>query len=159
MQLNQDHPSSNGIDGTIKIYDELYFNMNFQIDSEFIPLATATPTEENMIRYGSSKFWNIKAEQKLGEPQTLIWAKETKTHRAASFVGGHYHWNWAYDDLRKYILNTITWVSRIDVPENGVDSTSFTVEMLNENLNSPNHPDRVPMPTIIRPEIAPYTAV
>ena len=50
-------------------YDEFYWNLNFPDMDECkhcYPLATATPTEQNMIRYGSSKFWNKKAADKLG---------------------------------------------------------------------------------------------
>ncbi|MCH2208520.1 MAG: ThuA domain-containing protein [Lentisphaerales bacterium] len=145
---NQDHSTSNGIEKPIKLMDELYFCMNFDKSSEFVSLGEAIPKPENMIRYGSRKFWNQNAVDQLGKPQTMIWAKDSKTQgRAAAFVGGHYHNNWAIDDFRKLILNTITWVSGVEVPAKGVESAKITKEILNKNLNRPDYPEKIELPS------------
>ena len=62
-------------------------------------------------------------------------------------MGGHYHRNWAIDDYRTLILNTIAWVTRIEVPANGVPSQPITLEKLNINLNRPDNPEIVELPT------------
>ena len=101
-----------------------------------------------MIRYGSSKFWNRQAEEQLGTAQALLWCKDPKKGaRGAGFVGGHYHRNWAIDDYRTLILNTIAWVTRVEVPANGVPSQPITLEKLNINLNRPDNPEIVELPT------------
>lgn len=101
-----------------------------------------------MVRYGSSKFWNHLAAKKLGTEQALLWCRDPEVGaRGAGFVGGHYHSNWAIDDYRKMILNTIAWVARVDVPAEGVPSKGITKAMLNENLNRPNFPEEVELPT------------
>ena len=143
------HPIARGLASPFKTYDELYWNLNFDSGNpQVYPLVTAIPNRQNMVRYGSSKFWNILAAQKLGTEQAIIWCRDPeKGARGAGFVGGHYHKNWAIDDYRQMILNTITWVSRVEVPEGGVPSKTVTKAMLNENLNRPDYPEEVELPT------------
>jgi hypothetical protein len=151
------HPVSRGID-SLTAYDEFYWNLNFPKSADCkhcYPLATAIPTQKNMIRYGSSKFWNKQAEEKLGTPQALLWCSDPeKGARGAGFVGGHYHRNWAIENYRKLILNTIAWVVRVNVPQNGVPSKEVTKAMLNQNLNRPDFPEEIELPTeeILRQE-------
>ncbi|MCM8537538.1 MAG: c-type cytochrome [Lentisphaeraceae bacterium] len=143
------HPVGRGIHKPVKVYDELYWNLHFDKDcNDCYQLASATPTRENMIRYGSRKFWNKSAAEKLGQKQALIWCHDSKNGiRGAGFVGGHYHNNWAIDGYRKLVLNTIAWVARVEVPENGVESKAVTKAMLNENLNRPDYPEEIELPS------------
>jgi hypothetical protein len=142
------HPVSKGIHQPVRVYDELYWNLNFEKNcKDCYPLATATPTKKNMIRYGSRKFWNKNASDKLGTEQALIWCRDSKEGaRGAGFVGGHYHNNWAVDNYRKLVLNTIAWVARVDIPVNGVESKTVTKKILNENLNRPDFPEELELP-------------
>ena len=148
IQAKEGHPVSRGVK-ELTAYDEFYWNLNFPTNCQHCyPLATATPTEKNMIRYASSKFWNKLAEEKLDTPQALLWCSDPeKGARGAGFVGGHYHRNWAIDNYRKLILNTIAWVARMDVPEGGVPSQKVTKAMLNKNLNRPDFPEEIDLPT------------
>ncbi len=149
MKLKDGHPVARGLSGSVKAFDEFYWNLNFDKDCpDCHPLATATPTAKNMVRYGSSKFWNKGAADKLGTEQALLWCRDLKdAPRGVGFVGGHYHRNWAIDDYRKLILNTITWLAKVDVPEKGVSSKKVTQKMLNQNLNRPVFPIEVELPT------------
>ncbi len=150
IKPKENHPVGRGVD-TLTAYDEFYWNLNFpdpQSCPHCYPLATAIPTEKNMIRYGSGKFWNRDAERKLGAPQALLWCSDPdEGSRGAGFVGGHYHRNWAIEGYRKLILNTIVWVARLEVPENGVPSAEVTKAMLNQNLNRPDYPEEIELPT------------
>ena len=84
----------------------------------------------------------------LGTEQALLWCREPEEGaRGAGFVGGHYHRNWAIDDYRTMVLNTIAWVARLEVPEGGVPSKPVTKAMLNENLNRPDFPEVIELPT------------
>ncbi|MBT3540245.1 MAG: SGNH/GDSL hydrolase family protein [Opitutae bacterium] len=143
------HPVSRGLSKPIRAYDEFYYNLNLDKScNHCYPLATAIPTKQNVIRYGSSKFWNRQAEELLGTPQALLWCKDPKEGaRGAGFVGGHYHRNWAIDDYRTLILNTIAWVAQVKVPPGGVPSDSISLKKLNENLNRPDNPEIVVLPT------------
>ncbi|MDG0964023.1 MAG: hypothetical protein P8O23_03100 [Opitutales bacterium] len=146
----KNHPVGRGV-GSLTAYDEFYWNLNFPNTKDCkhcYPLATAIPSEKNMIRYGSSKFWNKQAEDKLGTPQALLWCSDPKQGaRGAGFVGGHYHRNWAIEDYRKLILNTIAWVTRVEVPKEGVPSSPVTKAILNQNLNRPDFPEEIELPT------------
>ena len=150
IKPRKNHPVGRGV-GSLTAYDEFYWNLNFPSGKKCnhcYPLATAIPTEKNMIRYGSSKFWNKQAEEKLGTPQALLWCSDpNQGARGAGFVGGHYHRNWAINDYRKLILNTIAWVARVEVPEEGVSSSNVTRAMLNKNLNRPDYPEEIELPT------------
>jgi len=143
------HPIARGLNSTFKTFDELYWNLNIQSGNpQVYPLVTAIPNRQNMVRYGSSKFWNRIAARKLGTEQSLVWCRDPENGaRGAGFVGGHYHRNWAIDDYRKMILNTIAWVARIEVPKAGVPSKTITKAMLNENLNRPDHSEQIELPT------------
>ena len=143
------HPVARGLSGSIKAFDEFYWNLSFDKScKDCYPLVTGTPTPENMVTYGSSKFWNKDAADKLGTAQSLIWCRDpADAPRGAGFVGGHFHRNWAIDDYRKLILNTIAWVSKVEVPKDGITSESITQEILNQNLNRPEWPEQVELPT------------
>ena len=143
------HPVARGLSGSIKAFDEFYWNLNFAKDcKDCYPLATGIPTPENMVTYGSSKFWNKDAADKLGTPQSLLWCRDpADAPRGAGFVGGHFHRNWAIDDYRKLILNTIAWVTKVEVPKDGITSEAVTQEILNQNLNRPEWPEPVELPT------------
>lgn len=149
MKLKDGHPVARGLSGSVKAFDEFYWNLSFDKEcSDCHPLASATPTAKNMVRYGSSKFWNKQAADQLGSEQALLWCRDPKdAPRGVGFVGGHYHRNWAIDDYRKLILNTITWLAKVDVPKKGVPSKTVTKEMLNANLNRPVFPIEVELPT------------
>jgi putative membrane-bound dehydrogenase-like protein len=145
-----DHPVARGIAAPVRVYDELYWNMEIDRDNpEVFALATAVPTDKNMVRYGSSKFWNRLAADKLGTAQEIIWCRDPADGgaRGAGFVGGHYHRNWAIDDYRKVILNSIAWLARLEVPQGGVPSQPVTRAMLNENLIRPQWPEEIDLPT------------
>jgi putative membrane-bound dehydrogenase-like protein len=149
LKINKAHPASRGLDKTVKVFDELYWNMNMDHDCDACSnIASAVPTKQNMVRYGSSKFWNKSAYDKLGTEQPIIYCRDPKEgSRGAGFVGGHYHNNWAIDDYRKLVLNTIAWVAKVEVPETGVPSQKVTQAMLNDNLNRPDEPTQIELPT------------
>jgi len=164
MAIKNGHPVSRGLEKPFTVFDELYWNLHFDHDCPHCySLATATPTTNNMVRYGSSKFWNKDAADKLGTEQALLWCRDPGNSdkagaRGAGFVGGHYHKNWAIDPYRKLILNTITWLARVDVPSGGVESKPVTKAMLNQNLNRPDFPEQVELPTKALLEQAPGKA-
>jgi hypothetical protein len=73
------------------------------------------------------------------EPQHTMWAFERPASlgagRAFGFTGGHFHKNWQHDDHRGIVLNSIAWISGLDVPETGVKSKTPTDEEMAANLD------------------------
>jgi len=151
MTPRKGHPVSNGITKPITAFDEFYWNMRFPTKDECDcchPLATAIPTPEKIVRY--INLWNENGDKCFGTEQALMWCRDPKPEaggRGIGFVGGHYHCNWAIDDFRKLVLNSIVWLARSEVPKGGVKSKTVTLEMLNENLDRPVKGKPVPLPT------------
>jgi hypothetical protein len=58
-------------------------------------------------------------------------------HNTFGFTGGHFHDNWQDDNFRKVVLNAITWISKTEVPSEGVPSVTPTDEQLLENQDYP----------------------
>ena len=86
---------------------------------------------------------HIQAEK--GAPETMMWAVQRPDGgRGFGFTGGHFHKNWSNDDVRKTVLNALVWVTKLDVPANGVES-KVTEEQLGKNL------DVKPAPKVVKP--------
>ncbi len=55
-----------------------------------------------------------------GEKQTVAWAYERPDGgRSFGFTGGHYHWNWGHDDMRRVVTNAILWSAGDSIPSGG----------------------------------------
>jgi hypothetical protein len=66
----------------------------------------------------------------------MMWAVERDDGgRGFGFTGGHFHVNWANDDFRKVVLNSLLWLAKVEVPEGGFESAKVTDEELLENLD------------------------
>ncbi len=131
FSVASDHPVRRGIEKPITVFDEWYYHLQF--DKKAIPLLTGTPTKETLI---TTNLWNQNGIEGLGKPQTVMWGFERPDgSRGGGFTGGHFHRNWAIDDLRKVVLNTIVWVAGLDVPEGGIPSKTPTEEEINANLD------------------------
>ena len=142
LNTPSNHPIRRGCEKPIKAFDEFYYNLRFHEKS--FPLLTGIPTEGGLIR---TNLWNENGENGLNKPQTIMWGFENeKGIRGGGFTGGHYHRNWAIDDFRKAILNTIVWIAGFDVPEGGVKSKKVTEEMINANLDQKKKIFRVKLP-------------
>ena len=64
-----------------------------------------------------------------------MWAVERPDGgRGFGFTGGHFHDNWANDDVRKVVLNALVWVTKLDVPAGGA-----TLDILVENCGRINY--------------------
>ena len=138
--------------------DEWYFNMRFrpafkdgtanaqdgatQAEAAvFAPILTATPsdaTRDGPYVYPKGPYPHIQAAK--GKPETMMWAIERADGgRGFGFTGGHFHDNWGNDDVRKVVLNALVWVSKVDVPANGVES-NVTTDELKANLDPKPQP-------------------
>jgi hypothetical protein len=71
-----------------------------------------------------------------------MWAVERDDGgRGVGFTGGHYHENWLNDQFRKVVSNALLWISKVEVPKDGVAS-SVTKEELEENLDPKTKPKK-----------------
>jgi hypothetical protein len=141
-----EHPTTRGVK-PFKIKDEWYFNMRFVggLDgtkpetvegTKFTPILVATPSDDvrdGPYVYPPGPYPHIEAAK--GRAECMLWAVERPDGgRGFGFTGGHFHDNWGQDDFRKSVLNAMVWLTKAEVPANGVEST-VTKEQLDQNLD------------------------
>jgi hypothetical protein len=140
------HPITRGVK-PFQIKDEWYFNMRFVDDLpgnksaaggnlKFQPILVAAPSDavrNGPYVYPAGPYPHI--QEARGRPEAMMWAVERPDGgRGFGFTGGHFHDNWGNDQFRKVVLNAFLWISKVDVPENGVES-KVTRADLDANLD------------------------
>ena len=71
--------------------------------------------------------------------QYTAWAYERpEGGRAFGFTGGHYHWSWARDEVRKMVMNACLWAAGVEVPKNGVDTPRPDAKQMLDNMDVEN---------------------
>jgi hypothetical protein len=142
-----DHPICQGVQ-PFGIVDEWYFNMRFAegFDAEgpkeingtkFTPILVTKPAD--LVREGpyvhpKGPYPHIQAAK--GRKEALMWAVERPdSGRGFGFTGGHFHKNWQDDNFRKTILNTLCWISKVEVPASGIPSAAVGEEEIMQNLD------------------------
>jgi type 1 glutamine amidotransferase len=122
-----DHPISQGV-APFSVADEWYFNIRFPPADHGVTLRSVlvtTPSDE--VRAGpyvwpAGPYPHIIAAG--GREEALLWAAERPDDgRGFGFTGGHFHRNWEDPNFRRVVLNALVWVSGLDVPEGGVQSS------------------------------------
>ena len=141
-----DHPVSQGVE-PFQIKDEWYFNIRFVSDlsgnqstdvqgMKFVPILVATPSVDvrnGPYVYPKGPYAHIQASK--GRAEAVMWTvQRTDGGRGFGFTGGHFHDNWGNDNFRKVVLNAILWIAKVEIPENGVQST-ISREELDANLD------------------------
>jgi type 1 glutamine amidotransferase len=140
--------------------DEWYVHMRFRPafghgnkpaqdgKESFTPILVSTPsdaTRDGPYVYPKGPYPHLQAEK--GQPETMMWAIERADGgRGFGFNGGHYHTNWGNDNVRKTVLNALVWVTKLDVPAEGVSST-VTEDELKLNLDTKPTPKPKPAAT------------
>ena len=116
--------------------DEWYYHMRFHENMEGVtPILTAIPPESTRAGKDDAHGGNQFVRERKGQPEHVAWAFERADGgRGFGVTGSHVHWNWGQDDYRKLILNAIAWSAKIEIPENGIESTRPTVDQLMENI-------------------------
>jgi hypothetical protein len=137
------HPITRGVK-PFALRDEWYFNMRFRPNLEGItPILVAKP-DDNVRKgpYASPRGPYPHIVAASGRPESLMWCVERADGgRGVGFTGGHYHRNWLNDDYRKIFLNALLWISKIDVPADGVVSKTSEKEVT-ENVDPKPQPRR-----------------
>ncbi|MDI6402713.1 ThuA domain-containing protein [Balneolaceae bacterium ANBcel3] len=130
------HPILRGVE-PFSVRDEWYFSIRFREDQVGVtPLLVDTPSDE--VRDGPYVWphgpYDHIVENK-GKSEIVSWAVERKDGgRGYGFTGGHFHENWGDENFRKFLFNSLVWLTGLDVPENGVRCI-VTEEDLMENLD------------------------
>ena len=133
-----DHPIARGVK-PFAIEDEWYYHMRFVENMENVtPILTAIPPDSTRRKGNNAHGANPHVRARMGMPEHVAWAYERPGGgRGFGFTGGHWHYNWAHDDLRKVVLNGLVWVAGVEVPPNGVTSKTPSIEELEANQDYP----------------------
>lgn len=131
-----EHPICRGVK-PFAVRDEWYFNMRWRDDQKAItPILAAKPSDavrDGPYVYPKGPYPHI--QEAKGQSETMMWAFEREGGgRSVGFTGGHFHTNWADPSFRKVVLNALLWISRVEVPKDGVGSAVSETEM-KQNLD------------------------
>ena len=119
------------------VKDEWYYNIHFRPEMKDVtPILLAKPDDETRQGKSSSPrgpYPHIVAAS--GREEVLMWATQRPDGgRGFGFTGGHSHKNWGDENFRRVVLNALLWIAKIEVPQNGAQST-ITAEELTQNLD------------------------
>ncbi len=135
------HAVTNGVK-PFSIRDEWYYHMRFkQNDQNLIPILTKLPPPETLEREDGPHSNNPHVKESVlvkKEPQAMAWAyTRPDGGRGFGFTGAHMHENWMDDNFRKLVLNSLAWVAKVDIPENGIETPTPTKNELDELQKKP----------------------
>lgn len=121
-----------------KTHDEWYYHMRFPDGMKNVtPILTAVPPDHTRGNDGerSSHGGNPDVQARKGMPEHVMWVTERSDGgRGFGVTGAHFHKNWADENFRKLILNSIVWIAKADVPSSGVES-EISADDLKQNLD------------------------
>jgi hypothetical protein len=131
-----DHPVCRGVK-PFQVRDEWYFNMRFRPEAKGVtPLLSAKPSDKvrgGPYVYPAGPYDHIV--KASGRSEAMMWAVERDDGgRGVGFTGGHFHRNWGDANFRKVVLNALVWISKVEVPKEGVAST-VSADDLKANLD------------------------
>lgn len=145
-QVRFETPSSHPVMRGVKpfaLYDECYFHLREcgHEHGEVEPLFPVRPAKE-LVEPGLTPYRGndaARASMEEGKDQYVAWAfPRPKGGRAFGFTGGHFHWSWAHDEVRKMVLNGVLWSAGGDVPEGGLVTKTPDAKRMLEGLSDKN---------------------
>jgi len=137
-----EHPVTRGIND-FSTNDEWYYHMRFRENMKGVtPILSDLPPPETLKRPDGPHAGNPEVRAAVlerKEPQHVMWVYERPEDigkgRSFGFTGGHFHKGWKNDDQRRLILNSIVWISGMEVPKDGITSVTPTDEEMTANLD------------------------
>lgn len=103
------HPVSRGWSQFTLSENELYHNLRFAEENCPVPILRSTFIDRST---------------KQTKEHVVAWALHRKDGgRGFGFGGGHFYSVWLNQDCRKMMLNAILWTAKMNVPEDGVQSS------------------------------------
>jgi type 1 glutamine amidotransferase len=133
-----EHPVTRGV-RPFALADEWYYNMRFvQNMTGVTPVLTALPPDSTRAGSDGPYSGNPAVRARRGIPEHLAWVYERPDGgRSFGFTGGHSHWNWAQDDVRRLVLNALTWLAGVEVPAGGITSATPSLDHLVAAIRKP----------------------
>ncbi|MCG8649627.1 MAG: ThuA domain-containing protein, partial [Pirellulales bacterium] len=116
-----EHPITGGVE-PFATDDEWYFHMRFKDGGKITPILAAVAPEHTMRRKDGAHSGNpaVRKSVAAGDKQVVAWAYDREDGgRSFGFTGGHNHWNWANDDVRRLVTNAIRWTAKDPLESKG----------------------------------------
>ncbi len=134
------HPVTRGVKPFVT-NDEWYFHLRFAAaPAKITPILQAVAPEDTMRRPNGTHSGNdaVRKSVAAGELQTVAWTFDRPDGgRSFGFTGGHFHWNWANESVRRLVCNAIVWTAGKDIPAGGIDSRPISMDKLLQNQDYP----------------------
>jgi hypothetical protein len=128
-----EHPTARGLK-PFTLRDEWYYHMRFKKEMTGVtPVLSAVAPANTVSKDKSDRGGNLDVFREVseGKPQHMAWAYERPAGgRGFGFTGLHVHDNLANDSFRKCLINGAAWVSKLEIPEDGVASETPSAEVL-----------------------------
>lgn len=128
-----DHPTTRGVK-PFSVRDEWYYHMRFVPDMKGVtPILSDVPPLNTVQSAPSARGGNADVFQAVTDkrPQHMAWAYERPDGgRGFGFTGLHRHENLGDDSFRTLLLNAVAWVTKLDVPAQGIPSPTPSREDL-----------------------------
>lgn len=126
--------------------DEWYFHLRFSDQGTVTPILAAVAPETTMVRKDGAHSGNphVRKSVARGEKQTVAWTYDRPDGgRSFGFTGGHYHWNWGNDDVRRLVTNAIRWTAGDEIEPAGSslgkDSVNIDALLENQDYDAPKN--------------------
>jgi type 1 glutamine amidotransferase len=127
-----------------RLYDECYFHLrecghdHGKVERVWTVQPPASTVEAGLSPYRGNDTARAAVVDRQ-EQQYVAWAfPREQGGRAFGFTGGHFHWTWANDAVRKMVLNGILWSASGEVPEGGLESQTPDAKRLMTGLSGDN---------------------
>ena len=140
-----DHPVNRGVE-PYTIFDEIYYRMEHVDGIQPIVVAEAFNQEpEFHSNFEKSRYQRdsdaVAGFQSEAE-RTIFWSLERADGgKSVTTTMGHIHTNfWNTESIRKQMINSIAWISGLEIPKNGFDALDLTEAQLKLNHSLPKAP-------------------
>jgi hypothetical protein len=129
-----DHETTRGVK-PFAVRDEWYYHMRFVDDMKGVtPILSAVPDVKTVTgRWDGKKAGSHNGNDavleavKAGKPQHVAWAYvRPDGGRGFGFTGYHNYDNLKNDSFRTLLLNAAAWTAKLEVPSNGIATTTPT---------------------------------
>lgn len=128
------HPAARGVK-PFTIRDEWYYHMRFGEGMKGVtPLLTSTPPDSTREKEFGPHSGNAVVLAEKGKAEHVAWLYDRPgAGLGFGYTGGHYHWGWGDDDIRRVVLNGIAWTAGVEIPKGGIQSSTPTWDELLAN--------------------------
>lgn len=123
LKVNKSHPISNGLPDVFKLQDEYYWNF-------FTPKGKRNYPDKNVVFIHETMAQETPKDKEL-ILQSPYWVKTRDDGgRSVGMTSAHMYHTWANKHFFQTFVNSVFWTMKLDIPENGVDIITPTVEEL-----------------------------